>query len=547
MATPIEDFLITLGFDTSKIKSQVDALHAELNKLAVNVDAKRVKQGLATQNTLASNELKTAKDTAKAKEKIATDSANKLKKIKDSIDPKSSKPIVHTPKPTVKQTTTVDKKVDITAQTIASTRKQAALRVLRNQIAEYERSVGGPSNASNRYKYYERGNASIAKIQAYTEELRGKNTDIRNRMKAEGSLKSFDSASSSKAEMDMLKASNAIEVLRVRMQRLGMDTKQLDKNLIDSKDLNALKKLYEQTNTQVKKEIELNKGKVKALKETTKLQDAQVKAYEKHLTQQARMAKQAADRQARADAKKPTSAYINQLMSNYGVGSLGKYDAPTQRLLQQQAMKQSSQGASRAYLNAAGDIQKYQRLDPNRVQSALASGSVIEIRAAQKELARMNAELERTRRHAIGASAAFSSMHDSTRNMVREYASLYALFSATNAIKENAKAVDGMKAGLTAVTDSTEEAAAAQQFLRETILKNGLSLKDAGKDYIKLKASIGDKLSDVETNNIFTSLAQAGVVFQLSQDDMTGTIRAVSQMFSKGKITAKFFGPFSRN
>lgn len=489
MATPIEDFLITLGFDTSKVKSQIETLHNDLNKLAVNVDAKRVKQGLATQKKVATEEIKTAKATAKAKEKIQTASEKKL------IAQEQER-----------------------AKVVASTRKQAALRQLRNQIAEYERSVGGPSNASNRYKYYERGNASIAKIQAYTEELRGKNTDTRNRMKAEGSLKSFDSASSSKAEMDMLKASNAIEVLRVQMQKLGIATKDLDKNLIDSKDVNSMKKLAEQTRQQIRLHKEQNKLLPKAPKPTKAPVD-----------------------------KRPTSAYINQLMNNYRVGAVGKYDPATQRLLQQQAMGQSSQGASRAYLNAAGDIQKYQRLDPNKVQSALSSGSVIEIRAAQKELARMNSELERTRRHAIGAQAAFSSMHDSTRNMVREYASLYALFSATNAIKENAKAIDGMQAGLTAVTDSTTEAAASQQFLRETILKNGLSLKDAGKDYIKLKASIGDKLSDVETNNIFTSLAQAGVVFQLSQDDMTGTIRAVSQMYSKGKITAKFFGPFSRN
>ena len=231
MATPIEDFLITLGFDTSKVKSQIEKLNTDLNKLAVSIDAKRVKQGLATQKKVATEEIKTAKATAKAKEKIQTASEKKL------IAQEQER-----------------------AKVVASTRKQAALRQLRNQIAEYERSTTGPSNAYNRYKYYERGNASIAKIQAYTEELRGKNTDTRNRMKAEGSLKSFDSASSSKAEMDMLKASNAIEVLRVQMQKLGIATKDLDKNLIDSKDVNSMKKLAEQTRQQIRLHKEQQKA-----------------------------------------------------------------------------------------------------------------------------------------------------------------------------------------------------------------------------------------------------------------------------------------------
>lgn len=496
MATPIEDFLITLGFDTSKVKSQIEKLNTDLNKLAVSIDAKRVKQGLATQKKIATEEIKTAKATAKEILKLDKETAKQRQRIYADSAPKPI--VVPSSKPSnPKGGAGGSRGGSPTSPLTASTRKQAALRQLRNQIAEYERSTTGPSNASNRYKYYERGNASIAKIQAYTEELRGKNTDTRNRMKAEGSLKSFDSASSSKAEMDMLKASNAIEVLRVQMQKLGIATKDLDKNLIDSKDVNSMKKLAEQTRQQIR----LHKEQNKLLPKTPKPKKVPVD-------------------------KRPTAAYIDSLMNNYRVGAVGKYDPATQRLLQQQAMGQSSQGASRAYLNAAGDIQKYQRLDPSKVQSALSSGSVIEIRAAQKELARMNSELERTRRHAIGAQAAFSSMHDSTRNMVREYASLYALISTTGAISESAKAYDGMQAGLVAVTNSAAEADTTMKYLKDTILTNGLSMKDAGKDFVKLKAAMGKDKPIQDSITAFEALARTGVVFQISQDDMSGTIRA---------------------
>ena len=108
MSNPVEDFIISLGFDTSKVKGQIQTLHKELEKLAVNVDAKRVKQALTTQKTIGNNEVKVAKETAKAKEKVET--AADKKRI------------------------AAEKQVQ---KTITETRKQAALRQLRNQIAEY--------------------------------------------------------------------------------------------------------------------------------------------------------------------------------------------------------------------------------------------------------------------------------------------------------------------------------------------------------------------------------------------------------------------------
>lgn len=164
-----------------------------------------------------------------------------------------------------------------------------------------------------------------------------------------------------------------------------------------------------------------------------------------------------------------------------------------------------------------------------------------------RELGKTAAEMNKARRSAIGLNAAQNGLHDSTRNLIRQYASLYAIFAGTAAISHQAKAMDGAQAGLVAVTGNAQEAAQSLEFITKVAEQNGLAIADAAKDYVKFKAAIGDNHTIKETEEMFKDLTKAGVVFQLSQDDMKGIIRATQQMFSKQKITAKFFGRLTRN
>jgi glycine cleavage system regulatory protein len=70
-------------------------------------------------------------------------------------------------------------------------------------------------------------------------------------------------------------------------------------------------------------------------------------------------------------------------------------------------------------------------------------------------------------------------------------------------------------------------------------MDNGLSLKESTKDFVKLRAAMGGKYTLDETKQAFESLTKAGVVLQLSQEDMAGTVKAVSQMFGKQQIMAE--------
>ena len=220
-------------------------------------------------------------------------------------------------------------------------------------------------------------------------------------------------------------------------------------------------------------------------------------------------------------------------------GGFKGYTSQQQAMLVEGAQRQGTQKGADAFVRAARDAERYRKLGGGKIDEAIASGNIDQLRTVTKELSRMNHELEKQRRHSIGAAAAMSSLQDSTRNMVREYASLYALFAGTTYFKEQIKALDSMNASILAVSDNSEQAAGTIEYLKGVIVQNGLSLKDTTKDFVKLRAAMQGKYSLDETKMAFESLTKSGVILQLSQDDMAGTVKAVSQMFSKQQVMAQ--------
>lgn len=222
-----------------------------------------------------------------------------------------------------------------------------------------------------------------------------------------------------------------------------------------------------------------------------------------------------------------------QLNNAIGMGQIGK---GFQQALERQLAKATTKSEVNRTIGTVGRISRMRGADAGIVGRA---ENVDQLKRYGEQLARNNAELNSAARRSFGLAAAQGSLRDSTRNLVREYASLYAVFAGTVAIKEQVKAMDGARAGLAAVSSTAEEAAYHMEFIKQTAMTNGLAIADAAKDYVKLKAAIGDTHTLKETEDMFLSITKAGVVFQLSQDDMKGVLRATQQMFSKTKITAE--------
>jgi tape measure domain-containing protein len=93
-----------------------------------------------------------------------------------------------------------------------------------------------------------------------------------------------------------------------------------------------------------------------------------------------------------------------------------------------------------------------------------------------------------------------------------------------------------------AITGSATAAANEMNFLRGVSERLGLNLSATSDSYTKLLASSrGSRLEGEETRKIFTAVSTAASVLGLSTDTANGAFLAISQMMSKGVISAEEF------
>jgi hypothetical protein len=123
-----------------------------------------------------------------------------------------------------------------------------------------------------------------------------------------------------------------------------------------------------------------------------------------------------------------------------------------------------------------------------------------------------------------------SSLQDSTRNMVREYASLYALFAGTNAINQTGQSFEALNSAMLAATGNTSDAKQQMQFLIDLSRRLGLSVKDIADQYIKFKFAAKDKLTNTQIEELFTNMSELGTVLGLSQEKMKLAFNAIQQI-----------------
>lgn len=99
---------------------------------------------------------------------------------------------------------------------------------------------------------------------------------------------------------------------------------------------------------------------------------------------------------------------------------------------------------------------------------------------------------------------------------------------------------EGLQASLNAASGGALQGAENLSFLRSEANRLGIDLLATTKGFKELSASAkGTALSSSDVKNIFTSVAEAGKVMQLSTDDLNGTFRALSQIISKGTVQSE--------
>ena len=116
----------------------------------------------------------------------------------------------------------------------------------------------------------------------------------------------------------------------------------------------------------------------------------------------------------------------------------------------------------------------------------------------------------------------------------------FVLASLTRQIVDAGAKLEGLRVGFTTVAGGAERGAVALQFARQTAIQLGLDVNVLQERFLKLTAATqGTNLRGVETQRLFTAMAGAARVLQLSSEQTRLAFIALEQIVSKGKLSAE--------
>jgi tape measure domain-containing protein len=119
-------------------------------------------------------------------------------------------------------------------------------------------------------------------------------------------------------------------------------------------------------------------------------------------------------------------------------------------------------------------------------------------------------------------------------------AGLDGLLAVGKEISATTERYNRLQMALDTATGSTIKGAEAFSFVTSLARQTGLRIDDLADSYKGFAAaSRGTKLEGKETERIFTSIVKAGSAMMLSNEQVKGSLLAVSQMMSKGNVQAE--------
>ena len=131
-------------------------------------------------------------------------------------------------------------------------------------------------------------------------------------------------------------------------------------------------------------------------------------------------------------------------------------------------------------------------------------------------------------------------LSSSVMNLATGYISLQAAVQLVGKAFNQSLRLDAVKSALTAVLGSTELADAQLEKISQSADTLGLNFLDLATSYKNFAAAaLSSNQTLGDTDKIFNSVTKAAAVLKLSSEDVKGTLNALSQMFSKGQVSAE--------
>jgi hypothetical protein len=178
------------------------------------------------------------------------------------------------------------------------------------------------------------------------------------------------------------------------------------------------------------------------------------------------------------------------------------------------------------FKGAGGDTHGFEK----DLRSAMKDGDAARVTNLTNQMKRLTAEQERYNRKLQKTNIIQKGVTDSTRNMIRSYASLYALFEGTVAIKRVGQEYQGLDASMLAAAGSSEAAAKDFEFINGLVDKMGLSLKDTSDAWVKFKFAAKGKISQEQQEDVFTGLSMFGTSLKVDSESMKRSQKALIQI-----------------
>lgn len=400
-------------------------------------------------------------------------------------------------------------------------------------------------------------NQSKQATTSYNNELKKTNDLLEKRKKLLGSTSGKPTSPSKPSPISqdsnkLLQARNQLRNKIATAQKMGLDTTSEERSLARAKQVNTLTNRRLLLEEKISKEkLKQNKVKIEPkktpssvpkekdetrqynrwleskYKEEQKEQEKIQKAYINRKKQERKDQEKAAKKvETEAErAKKTSIKYYNKMATMFSSASFRQIEQSNP--LQAQVFRERRNNiADMAARISPTDVEGQRKLQRN-------------FEALRHEINMTSDSMRRHTRTMLGVSTVQGGLSDSTKHLIRSYASLFALIEGTTAINRVGQDFQSMEASMLLASGTTQQAAKDLGFVREEALRLGLDLRSATDGFVKLKFAASGKIADDEINQLFVGFNEFARAVGVDKFRTEKGLQAIQQMVNKGQIMAE--------
>lgn len=357
-------------------------------------------------------------------------------------------------------------------------------------------------------------------------------------------------AKRAKRELDLAKINHKIKTARIKQQVKSITQ--------GNPELSAMRDYYKKQGATVKSVVKPDKEPIVKSDHPSKLKNERIRAEKAFRDREAQLAQKALNTRLVIFKKQKAAS---SLLEQKELDRLRKIEAArtkqhAQRMTQQNQELRKMKEFYKAQEKASERAAKRQKVIDNQMariqgtawynkfkssggdthgfekdlRSAMKDGDAAKVTNLTNKMKRLTAEQDRYNRSLKKTNIVQRGVADSTRNMIRSYASLYALFEGTVAIKRIGQDYQGLEASMLAAAGSTDAAAKDFEFINGMVDQMGLSLKDTTDAWVKFKFAAKGKISQEQQEDVFTGLSMFGTALKVDSESMKRSQKALIQI-----------------